>query len=104
MDPWQPPSFHVSPHDLPCPIAEQPGRYEGPSDAFGVRPTLGLNTALILSCDMLQACTDGVTLMELFGGMSAGLEMFLACGIRVLRYLYCDTDAVAQAVANYRCN
>jgi len=83
VDPWQPPTFNVLPHDLPCPIAEQPGRYEGQSDAFGVRPTLGMNTALILPCDMQHACTDGVTLLELFGGLSAGLEMFLACGPRV---------------------
>ena len=83
VDPWQPPTFNVLPHDLPCPIAEQPGQYEGQSDAFGVRPTLGMNTALILPCDMQHACADGVTLLELFGGLSAGLEMFLACGLRV---------------------
>jgi len=51
-----------------------------------------------------RACTEGITLVELFGGLAAGLEMFLASGVRVLRYLYCDTDPVAQAVANHRCN
>ena len=102
--PWHPPHFAALHTDLPRPLAAQPGRYEGDADAYNVRPTLGLSTAVIPHSALHLACTEGITLVELFGGLAAGLEMFLARGVRVLRYLYCDTDIVARAVANHRCN
>ena len=44
----------------------------------------------------------GVVLYEPFGGLCAGLEMLLRCGISVARYLYSDIDPVAQALAKVR--
>jgi hypothetical protein len=44
----------------------------------------------------------GMTLLELFGGMCAGLEAALRQGIPVRRYIYCDTSPVAWEAAAFR--
>ena len=44
----------------------------------------------------------GIVLYEPFGGLCAGLEMVLRCGIPVARYLYSDIDPVAQDLAQVR--
>jgi hypothetical protein len=44
----------------------------------------------------------GIVLYEPFGGLCAGLEMVLRCGIPVTRYLYSDIDPVAQDLAQVR--
>jgi hypothetical protein len=41
-------------------------------------------------------------LYEPFGGLGAGLEMILRCGIPVTKYLYNDIDPVTQALAKVR--
>ena len=46
---------------------------------------------------------DGIVLLELFGGICAGLEMALRCGIMVSRYIYCDISTSAQQAASARC-
>jgi hypothetical protein len=51
---------------------------------------------------VLRAATVGVTLVELFGGMCAGLEACLKCGWRVHRYIYVDKDPEVRKVAAYR--
>lgn len=49
-----------------------------------------------------HALKEGVVLLELFGGMCAGLEMCLRNGIQVTKYLYVDKDPAAQRVASHR--
>lgn len=45
---------------------------------------------------------QGITLIELFGGICTGLEAVLKCGMRVDRYFYCDIHPVAQLIAQQR--
>jgi hypothetical protein len=45
---------------------------------------------------------DGLTLLELFGGISTGLEAVLQSGMVVKRYVYVDIDSCAQKVAQSR--
>ena len=75
----------------------------GPADHWGVRHTTALNTQ-VLGPSFFSASRDvpGITLCELFGGMAAGLEMLLRNGVCVRRYLYCDIDPAARAVAQHR--
>ncbi len=42
---------------------------------------------------------EGITLLELFGGISIGLETLLQLGIVVQRYFYVDIDHIAMQVA-----
>ena len=51
---------------------------------------------------IIRGTTAGVTVMELFGGMAAGLEMLLRNGVRVAQYYYCDHNAAARSVALHR--
>jgi hypothetical protein len=44
----------------------------------------------------------GVILYEHFGGLCAGLEMVLRCGIPVAKYFYSDNDPIAQSLARVR--
>ena len=48
------------------------------------------------------ARTGGIVLFEPFGGLASGLQMCLANGIKVKRYLYCDTDQAAIRAAQHR--
>lgn len=56
--------------------------------------------------EQLQFCAAaaprGITVVELFGGMCAGLEACLRNGWHVGRYEYVDRDAEVRAVAKYR--
>ncbi|CAM6082409.1 unnamed protein product [Calypogeia fissa] len=45
---------------------------------------------------------DGITLLELFGGISTGLEALLQSGMVVKKYIYVDTDACAREVSKAR--
>ena len=53
------------------------------------------------SC-LQQGHNDGLTVLELFGGMASGLEMCLRNGFAIRRYIYCDKDDNARAIAQYR--
>jgi hypothetical protein len=72
------------------------------SDIHGIKVTGAVCTQVIGPSFIANACADGVVVLELFGGMATGLEMVLRNGIRVIRYLYCDDDCVAQHVAAHR--
>jgi len=48
------------------------------------------------------AASQGVAVLDLFGGMGAGLEMVLRAGFRVTRYLHVDNAAAAQQVMLHR--
>jgi hypothetical protein len=73
----------------------------GPADSHGVRSTMALETKVIAASFFAHA-GEGIVLYEPFGGLCAGLEMVLANGIPVKRYLYSDTSTACQAVAHYR--
>ena len=55
---WHSPHFAALHTDLPRPLAAQPGRSEGDADAFNVRPTLGLSTAVVPHSALHLACTE----------------------------------------------
>ena len=61
-----------------------------------------LNTALLPAEVFHHAATHGVTVVELCGGMCAGLEMVLRNQVKVHRYLYADCSETAQQVARHR--
>jgi hypothetical protein len=71
-------------------------------DQYGVKLTGGVCTHVIGPSFSGHACAEGVVLLELFGGIATGLECVLRNGIRVRKYVYCDTDPVAQRVAAHR--
>jgi hypothetical protein len=45
---------------------------------------------------------EGITLLELFGGISTGFETLLQLGMVVQRYFYVDIDPIARQVAALR--
>ncbi len=45
---------------------------------------------------------EGITLLELFGGIDIGLEALLQSGMVVRRYFYIDIDPIARQVATSR--
>jgi len=45
---------------------------------------------------------DGITLLELFGGIGTGLEALLQSGMVVRRYFYVDIDPIVRQVATSR--
>ena len=88
---------------------------QGPADAHGVQPNVTLDSRAVGAEFWDNVQHDGVHLIELFGGMCAGLEMLLRNGVKVHRYTYVDlgpeaappgmrrTDAHAvRAVAQHR--
>jgi len=80
----------------------QPLLVVGPADSFGVRDTLAVDTR-VLGSPFWEACaSEGIVLLELFGGICAGLDACLTSGVKVRQYLYCDTSAAARAVAATR--
>jgi hypothetical protein len=42
---------------------------------------------------------EGITLLELFGGIGTGFEALLKLGMVVWRYFYIDIDPIARQVA-----
>ncbi len=55
-----------------------------------------------VAATFFTSAQKGIMLYEPFGGLCAGLEMVLRCGIPVARYLYSDIDPVAQDLAQVR--
>ena len=45
---------------------------------------------------------NGVSILELFGGLSAGVEALLRQGVSVHKYIYCDTSVSARAISRHR--
>jgi hypothetical protein len=45
---------------------------------------------------------EGITLLELFGGIGIGFEALLQSGMVVWRYFYVDIDPIARQVAASR--
>jgi hypothetical protein len=55
-----------------------------------------------VAATFFTASQKGVILYEPFGGLCAGLEMIIHCGIPVNKYLYSDIDPIAQSLAQVR--
>jgi hypothetical protein len=70
--------------------------------AGGQEPGQQLALAPVPAGFYSAAWTEGITVLKLFGGVCAGLEMALRNGCKVARYIYADTDSAARRVAAYR--
>ena len=75
------------------------GAYVGPHDEHGVQHTERLDTRVISNNFFRMAQQQGIVLYEPFGGMCAGLEMCLRCGLCIKRYIYSDIDVGVQRIA-----
>jgi hypothetical protein len=67
-----------------------------------LQSAVALDNTVIGDQFFATAETEGITLLELFGGMCAGLHMCMVCGVRVNRYLYCDSDGKVRLLAQQR--
>ena len=74
----------------------------GPARAHPAIPPRALNIDTLPGSFFLGAATEGIVMLELCGGLAAGLEMALRNGVVVTNYIYCDICPVAQAVARHR--
>ena len=70
-------------------------------DSWGVGKVSSLDTSPVHAQVIQELLQHGVVLLELFGGLCAGLEMVLANGVAVHRYV--DINPTVQAVAAHRC-
>jgi hypothetical protein len=52
--------------------------------------------------DFYGAAHEGLSVLEMCGGICASLETLLRAGIPVKQYFYCDIDPVARRVAQFR--
>jgi hypothetical protein len=84
-------------HDPPA----LPGRCIGEPGQHGVQLTTQLCTAPV-GGTYFPAASKGVVLLEVFGGVCAGLEMCLRNGTPVKQYLYLDCDPISQRIAAHR--
>ena len=73
-----------------------------PAVPEGTPSSVVIDTRVVSHQFFHAADSDGIVLLELFGGMYAGLEMCMHRGVRVKRYMYYDISLVAQKVADYR--
>jgi hypothetical protein len=69
------------------------------SDLKGV---MSIDTSYVGEQFFPAAELNGVVVIELCGGMCAGLDMVLRQGIKVVGYHYCDIDPNVRAVAKHR--
>lgn len=61
-----------------------------------------ISAACVPDASVYALLADGVTVLELFGGIAAGAEMLLRNGIVIKRYMYCDIDPAVRAIAAHR--
>ena len=67
-------------------------------------PAQAVDNTVVSHAFFPAAETEGVMVIELFGGLCAGLDMCMRNQVKVARYVYCDIDHQAQEVARYRIN
>lgn len=89
------------------PFQSQPSRYgprqvTGDRDELGVRHTISIQSEPIGQVFFPAVKERGLVLVELFGGLAAGLEMALRNGMQISQYIYCDISPAAQAIAKHR--
>jgi len=89
--------LRLLPPAAPLPLLVQPA-----SSSTGSTEVVSINTSSVSGSFFAAADAEGVTLFEPFGGLCAGLDMCLALGLRIKRYLYSDIDPAARQVAQYR--
>lgn len=87
--------------------AAQLGGQAGPSDIDGRDAAAGGSQEVALctqpvTTTYFTAAEAGIVLLELFGGIGAGLEMVLRNGTPVHTYIYVENDPAARAVAQHR--
>jgi len=56
----------------------------------------------LVAASFFPAAQQGLVVVELFGGMCAGLEACLRNGFPIRRYVYVDRDPAVQAIAAHR--
>ena len=61
-----------------------------------------LDVGIVGQAFFAAATDEGVSLMELCGGIGAGLEAAMRSKVRVNRYLYCDIDPAARRVMRFK--
>jgi hypothetical protein len=71
-------------------------------DQYGVMPTAAICTHVIGPQVFQNAESQGLVVLELFGGICSGLEMVLRSGLPVHKYLYCDSDPLVRRIAAHR--
>ncbi|KAJ9529940.1 hypothetical protein QJQ45_023204 [Haematococcus lacustris] len=84
------------------PATAQLGVTSGLPDSCAVRMPLAINTTCVASSFFPAVAAEGVVLLELHGGLGAGLEMLLRNGVHILRYIYCDTSPACQHLILHR--
>ena len=110
-----PPAIKATPHQLALklfaealtarhlPILQPAPGHSPPSQWCQVDGDIrSLNSTPLPFDAMLTSTTEGATVLELFGGMAAGLEMLLRNGVKVIQYYYCDHSPAARQVALHR--
>jgi len=85
-----------------CVVTKRDKHYAAKRDNHGVLHTACIDTHVVADQFFSEALTGGVVVLELFGGLCAGLEMLLRNGIKVKKYMYCDKDSTARRVAAHR--
>ena len=83
--------------ELPLQVSPERGGHQMPVAVTSIR------TTPLPPGSMLTAASDGIVLVELFGGVCTGLEACLFNGIAVHRYLYCDIDTHAISIDRCAC-
>ncbi|KAJ9520169.1 hypothetical protein QJQ45_030084, partial [Haematococcus lacustris] len=84
------------------PATAQLGVTSGLPDSCAVRMPLAINTTCVASSFFPAVAAEGVVLLELHGGLGAGLEMLLRNGVHILRYISCDTSPSGQHLILHR--
>ena len=74
------------------------------ADVVTAPPVAELDRRVAASTFFPWVQDNGLTLIELCGGMCTGLEAVLLAGFRVNTYLYSDIDPLARRVAQFRVN
>ena len=97
------PSVSTVPGYTPTPGRPSANHSTAPSNPAPINlASLSLNTTPIHPSFFHTALADGVVVLELCGGLCAGLEAALRNGYHIRDYLYCDIDPIARAVAHHR--
>jgi hypothetical protein len=78
------------------------GGSKGPVHTPRLAPVSALDIGVVGDSFWPAAAENGVCMLELCGGIAAGVEAVLRTGLTVNRYYYMDIDPVARHVARHR--
>ena len=68
------------------------------------KSTMGTLDTSTLGDELHEDFRAGVIMVDLFGGMAAGLEAHLRAGTKIFKYIYVDIDDKARKMAKHRLN